>query len=82
MSTDTSAIFAAALTLPDSERADLAFQLLGSLRPPSILSEDDPHFADELNRRTQDFENGTTSAASVDDVTARIRGTLRSRRSS
>jgi putative addiction module component (TIGR02574 family) len=76
MSTNTPDIFAAALTLPDSERADLAYQLLNSLPPPGILSEDDPRFAEELERRMVDFESGTATASDIDDMTNRIRTAL------
>jgi putative addiction module component (TIGR02574 family) len=81
MSTDSTNIFAAALTLPDSERADLAFQLLETLRPPAVMSEDDPQFVKELDRRMANYAAEST-AASIDEVTTRIRNALRNRKPS
>ena len=82
MSSDASEIFAAALTLPESDRADLAFQLLGTLRPPIVQDEDHKGFSGELERRVAGFEAGKTAAASIDDVTDRVRNALHSRKSS
>ena len=46
-------ILAAALSLPDNERLDLAARLLDTV-PPDILSTDDPAFIAELNDRFSD----------------------------
>jgi hypothetical protein len=45
-------IFEAALSLPESERLDLAYLLLDTLPPePGLLSLDDPNLIEELDRR-------------------------------
>ena len=81
MSTDVPSILQAALTLPDSDRADIAFQLLSSLRAPGIQDEQDPKFLEEIERRLSDFDSGVTTAASIDDVSKRIRTAIRDRTS-
>lgn len=81
MSADSTDIFVAALTLPDSERADLAFQLLETLRAPAVMSEDGPQFAKELDRRMANFAADSTSAC-IDEVTARVRSALRNQKPS
>jgi hypothetical protein len=46
-------ILQAALSLPESERLDLAARLLDTV-PPGALSMDDPSFIAELDRRYND----------------------------
>jgi putative addiction module component (TIGR02574 family) len=82
MNIDLPNIFAAALTLPDSERANLAFQLLNSLTVPGIASEQDLQLQGELERRLADYDSGITTTSSIDDVSERIRSVLASRKSS
>lgn len=81
MSTDLPSIFAVALTLPDNQRADLAFQLLNSLPVPGIPIELDVQFKEELERRLIDFDSGSTTAASIDEVSERMRTILANRKS-
>jgi putative addiction module component (TIGR02574 family) len=69
-------IFDAAFSLPDESRADLAFQLLQTLKPSEGLSEDDPAFADELERRVQAYESGQTTADEWDAVAGRLQREL------
>jgi putative addiction module component (TIGR02574 family) len=76
MSADSSSIFDAALNLPDNDRANLAFQLLQSLKPASIMSDDDLQLDTELHRRLEAFESGQSQAAKWDDVAARMRKAL------
>ena len=55
MSESAQQLLAEALQLPDDERAEIAFRLLETLRPPEgILSVDDPRFEEELDRRVKD----------------------------
>jgi len=70
---DHAKLLDAALALPKKVRADLALQLLQSLKPPHVLSEDDPGFAKELDRRMEAYESGETSATSWDAVAKRLR---------
>lgn len=82
MSTDLPSIFAVALTLPDNERADLAFQLINSLPVPGIPIEQDVQFKDELERRLADFDSGITTPSCIDEVSERMRAALANRKSS
>ncbi len=65
-------IFDAAFSLPDNTRADLAFQLLQTLKGSEGLSEDDPELADELERRVQAYEAGQTTADDWEVVAGRL----------
>jgi hypothetical protein len=47
------ALYEAALKLPENERLDLAARLLDTI-PPGLLSDDDPDFIEELDRRFND----------------------------
>jgi putative addiction module component (TIGR02574 family) len=69
-------IFGTALALPDESRAELAYRLLQSLRPSEVLSEEDPGFSAELERRVDAYEAGETSASDWGDVAARLRQAL------
>lgn len=62
-------VFEAALTLPDSERAELAHRLIVSLDEPS----DDPavvaeEWTAEVGRRLSGIEAGTTTGIPWDEV--------------
>jgi hypothetical protein len=46
-------IFEAAMSLPEGERLELAVRLMDTV-PPGIMSEDDPGFLAELERRFND----------------------------
>ena len=82
MSTNSPDIFDAALTLPDAERASLAYRLLQSLRPPSVVSDGDVGFEAELERRVADYDAGKTEASDWDEVAGRLRKSLQQRTSS
>jgi hypothetical protein len=57
MSPDTEALFQAARLLPEQDRMSLVSRLLETLPDAAaFLSEDDPDFIDELNRRLADDE--------------------------
>jgi|tagenome__1003787_1003787.scaffolds.fasta_scaffold20351660_2 hypothetical protein len=53
MQLNLDALYEAAMKLPDNERLDLAARLLDTM-PPGIMSEDDPGFIEELERRFND----------------------------
>ena len=50
----TTDLFDAALALPFKTRLELANRLWESLKPPGVMSEDDPGFAAEILRRVED----------------------------
>lgn len=72
----TSEIYAAATALPEQSRAELAYQLLQSLKPPAVLSDEEPGFSRELDRRVDAYEAGEASASDWDDVSVRLRQAL------
>jgi hypothetical protein len=51
--------FAAALALPEAQRLALATKLWSSLRPPNVMSEDDPDVAQRLLKRVNDADAET-----------------------
>lgn len=71
-----------ALNLSDPERANLAYRLLQSLKPPKVLSDEDSQFESELDRRIEDYEGGRTTAADWADVASRLQAKLKERKSS
>ena len=72
----TTQIFGTVLALPEESRAELAYQLLQSLKPPAALSDEEPGFSAELERRVEAYEAGETAASDWDDVSARLRQAL------
>jgi putative addiction module component (TIGR02574 family) len=82
MSTDSANLFDAALQLPDNDRANLAYQLLQSLKPAGVLSEDDSRFDAELEQRLTRYESGQSQAANWDEVARRLRESLGKKTSS
>lgn len=75
MSSNSPDLFDAALNLSDVERANLAYQLLQSLKPPTVIREGDAGFEVELERRVADYDAGRTKASDWDEVAARLRRT-------
>ena len=82
MSTDSHDFLDAALSLPDQDRASLAYRLLQSLKPPELISDGHANFEAELQRRVEDYDAGRTSASDWDEVATRLRAKLRERNSS
>ena len=81
MNNESTQIFGAALSLPPDMRADLAYRLLQTLKPSNVLSEDDPGFAAELERRMTAYEAGEATASDWDAVSQRLRKALDDRNS-
>ncbi|GEM_PF-1004216 len=81
MSLPPSRVHEAALALPITERAELAYALLQTLKPPAAFSEDSPGFEDELARRVQAYESGEASAEDWETVSSRLRRSLPDRKS-
>jgi len=69
MSTPQNPLFESALSLPQSERADLAFQLLQTLVPPGdeVSSEE---FAAELRGRVDAHRRGELASYDLEDARA------------
>ena len=72
----TSQIYGTALALPEENRAELAYQLLQSLKPSAALTDEEPRFSAELERRVDAYEAGEMSASDWDDVSVRLRQAL------
>jgi putative addiction module component (TIGR02574 family) len=69
-------VVAAALSLPDGERASLAFQLLVSLRNPKAMSEDDAGVFEELERRSAACDRGEVTTSSWEEIAERVRAAV------
>ena len=82
MSIDPSEVLQAALSLPDEERAGMAYRLLQSLTPPAVMSDADPALQTELERRVSAYEAGQSIASDWDQVSERLRSALKNRGSS
>ncbi len=67
-SVDPANLLDAALSVSDTQRAGLAYRLLRSLKPPTVMSEDDPALEAELDRRVDAYESGESAAEDWDDV--------------
>jgi putative addiction module component (TIGR02574 family) len=65
-------ILAAALRLPEKERAELATELLASLCPAGVLHEDDDGFAAEVERRAERVRSGESPGLDWDEVLAEL----------
>jgi putative addiction module component (TIGR02574 family) len=76
MSLPQDPIFESALSLPQPQRADLAFQLLQSLDPPGeeVSSEE---FSAELLGRIEKYHRGEVKSFSLDETRALIEERLR-----
>lgn len=81
MSTDLPQLIATALSLPDDDRADLAFHLLHSLKPAGLMTEGEVPLAAEVERRLTSYERGESQAADLAEVDERIRRALDNRKS-
>ncbi len=77
MTSDAVTVLREALALPDSDRADIAAELLASLpEPPSTLDVDTDEWAQEIERRARGVLSGETVAEDWDAVEERIVGKL------
>jgi putative addiction module component (TIGR02574 family) len=72
-------ILAAALSLPEGDRANIAYELLASLKTTEIWSHDDPEFGEELQRRLDAHERDPSAALDLEDVSQRVRQALAER---
>jgi len=75
MSVPQDQLFESALSLPQAERADLAFQLLQTLDPPGEdVSSDE--FAAELYARIESHRRGELQSFSLDETRAVVQDRL------
>jgi putative addiction module component (TIGR02574 family) len=72
MNTQPHDLLNAALSLPESDRADIAASLLRSLDPPDD-PEADAAWATEIERRINSIDNGEAKLVPWDDVMASMR---------
>jgi hypothetical protein len=75
MSMPQEQVFENALSLPQPQRADLAFQLLLSLEPPGELV-DSKRLGLQLRDRVESYREGTVGSVSLDEARAVIRQRL------
>lgn len=68
-------LFETALSLPQSERADLAFQLLQSLHPPGEEVGPDT-FGAELRERVAGYRRGEIGSSTLDEARAIVQQRL------
>jgi putative addiction module component (TIGR02574 family) len=75
MSMSQNQFFETALSLPQSERADLAFQLLQSLEPPGDEVADE-EFGGVLRGRLEAYRRGELESSSLEETREIIRQRL------
>jgi putative addiction module component (TIGR02574 family) len=75
MAMSSNPVFESALSLPQAERADLAFQLLQTLTPPGTEIAAD-QFAAELYERLAAHRRGDSLSYSLDETRAIIKERL------
>ena len=80
MSITTGQLFESALSLPQSERADLVFQLLQSLEPPGDLVPGEA-FGAELRSRVEGYRRGDIESSTRDETREIVMQRLTERRS-
>jgi hypothetical protein len=78
MSTNAARIFREALDLPETDRADLAAELLASLEPAESSAEEDIEaaWATEIERRARRFLAGESQGIEWADARARVLSSL------
>lgn len=82
MSTIAADLLSTAMSLPDSDRASIAYELLQSLKPSSGVHEGDPGFLDELERRSAAMDRDPSIGIPAEEVDRHIRQELKQRRQS
>lgn len=70
-----------ALTLPERQRVQIAWELLESVKPPlDLLEEDSPEFVAEIHRRADAVLRGESKSVSWEEEKRIVEEHLRSRR--
>jgi hypothetical protein len=69
-----------ALMLPESDRLQIAGELLASVKPPGVMSVEDPGFIEEIQRRCDELDAGTVELLDYETVMARLRESLQARK--
>jgi len=78
MNEPTNPLFKTALSLPESERAGLALQLLQSLTPPGKEIPNE-QFGQQLRERVQKHRSGEIGSLSLEEARAEIKKKLSSK---
>lgn len=68
-----------ALALPEDDRLRIASELMASVKPPGLLSADDPGFLEEIQRRSDEIAGGTAKLVDADEAIQQMRAALRRR---
>lgn len=66
-------ILQAALKLPRCDREHIARELWDSMPPPGVMSEDDPGFFEELDRRVEELNRDPSKALDWEVVKVELR---------
>jgi putative addiction module component (TIGR02574 family) len=72
MSSSFDQVLTAALSLPDTERADLVDALLGTLEPDPAAPLD-PAWLEEIERRSKEYDEGKVQGIPWDEVRKSLR---------
>lgn len=72
-STPTNDLWSQALALPETERLNLAQDLMASVKPSGIISVNDPNLEDVLAQRQQQLRDGTAATFSAEETIAAMR---------
>jgi putative addiction module component (TIGR02574 family) len=73
MATDADRILNDALRLPESDRAVIACKLIESLDEPADENDVIPAWADEIERRLRELDDGTVKAVPWEEARRQIR---------
>ena len=68
MDSEVERILKEALQLPESDRADLAGKLIDSLDDSMDEGDVTPHWAEEIDRRMRELDDGTVKGVPWDEV--------------
>ncbi|MFM9117448.1 MAG: addiction module protein [Planctomycetota bacterium] len=74
-------LFDVVFNLPEVERANLAYQLLQSLKPTNVLDEMDDQYEAELTQRVAAYDAGNSRASDWNEVAARLQKAIQERSS-
>lgn len=76
MTRESADILDLVLALPLGERLEIVERILESVPPPGVMSDSDPEFAQELERRVARYRAGQSQAVPWEVARQRIRDRL------